>query len=99
MTHPWHRGRRRRYAARAHQIETRPAPSPTPEPTHTSWKVRPGELVAHAFPSNGAWMRSVCRRERWTVVLEDAPEAADPCGDCALLVDGAPGEIMEAFGR
>lgn len=67
-------------------------------PDGIAWKVNPGELEAHAFSAGPGWMRSVCRKERWSVLLVDAPDDATPCMDCALLVDGAPGET-EAYGR
>lgn len=94
---PWHRGRRQRYAERAHQIETRRASAPvTVVPEHTAWKLRLGETEAHAYSSGPGWMRSVCRAERWTVTLVDPHDAVDAeitfCSDCALLVNGAPGE-------
>lgn len=94
--------RRRHYGPRAHDIATRRAPVPVAEPAtpeHIDWKVRVGDSVAHAFSSGPGWMRSVCRNERWTVTLQDAPDGGEICVDCALLTDGAPGEITESERR
>lgn len=99
MTAPWRQAQRRRDAARRHQVDTRPTPEAVGVvPDHIAWKVRLGDTVAHAFSSGSGWMRSVCRAERWTVALADAGADVETCGECALLVDGAPGEITEAFG-
>lgn len=98
MTAPWHRGRRH-HAAEAHRPDPRFTPDAVPD--HVAWKVRLGDQVAHAYSSGPGWMRSVCRAERWTVTLADVVDQASSfeiCQDCALLVDGAPGEITEAFG-
>src|SRR6266576_2169569 len=96
----WRTRRREHYSPRAHDVATRTSPLARADvvPEHIDWKVRPGETIAHAFSSGPGWMRSVCRALSWTVALVDAPEGAEPCGDCALLVDGAPGEITEAYG-
>lgn len=98
MTWTHRQTRRSRYSGRRHEVETRPAPSPVPD--EIEWKVRLGETVAHAYSSGPGWMRSVCRAERWTVLLADVVDEneVETCGDCALLVNGAPGEITEAFG-
>ena len=69
-----------------------------PVPPSISWQVRPGDTVAHAYSTSAGWMRSVCRAERWTVALDPAPADLERCNSCAILVDGSPGEISEAFG-
>jgi hypothetical protein len=77
-----------------------PAPSQTvAAPLEYEWKSRPGDDVAHAFSRGPGFMRSVCRAERWTVLLDAEGDHHVRCGDCSLLLDGAPGEITEAFGR
>lgn len=73
------------------------SPAPVAPPT-ISWRIRPGESVAHAYSTAAGWMRSVCRAERWTVALDPAPDDLERCTSCAILVDGAPGEVTEAFG-
>lgn len=67
-------------------------------PPAIAWKVRPGDQVAHAFSAGPGWMRSVCRAVAWSAAVREPAEDATQCDDCALLVDGAPGEIMEAYG-
>lgn len=73
-------------------------PAPSVVPASVSWKVRPGDIVAHAFGEAG-WQRSVCRGIRWSAAVQDPPLGARRCDDCDLLVNGAPGEITEAYGR
>ena len=58
-------------------------------PDDVAWKVRPGEPTAHAFSRGPGWMRSVCRRVRWTASVQEPPEDAAPCNECWELVAGA----------
>ena len=75
--------------------------TPTPPVAEAQeWLVRADEDVAHAFATTGGagWMWSRCRRIRLQANLKDAGEVVR-CSECELLVDGAPGEISEAYGR
>ena len=92
MRKPWRSRRRERYADDRF-VANQPA-----VPVQTTWNARPGDTVAHAFSSGPGWTRSVCRKERWTVLWPVARAELEHCIDCALLVDGAPGEIVEAWG-
>lgn len=97
-----HQGTRRsRYRGRAHEVDTRPqVAAAAVVPETIAWKRPLGGPLVHAFSSGPGWMRSACRQERWTVTLVDEPEPTDArCPDCSLLVDGAPGEIAEAWGK
>lgn len=71
---------------------------PTP-PVQYEWLVRREDGIAHAFAMTGpAWHFSRCTRVRFTAGLETPGPDAERCDDCDLLVDGAPGEISEAWG-
>lgn len=65
-------------------------------PAVTWWQTPDG---VHAFPDEAGFTRSVCKRERWTVKVVAPADDAEHCPDCSLLVDGAPGEITESYGR
>lgn len=71
----------------------------TPTTPAVDWKVLPGETTAHAFRDGPGWMRSACGDVRWTVLIQEPTDGSLRCGDCGLLVEGAPGEITEAYGR
>lgn len=76
------------------------APTPTVVPADVAWKARPGDDVAHAFSAGPGWMRSICRRERWVVVLR--PAVDEPrCFECAELLDNdgpaGAGDSVEAY--
>jgi hypothetical protein len=59
-----------------------------PVPADITWRIRPGDDVAHAYSSGPGWMRSVCRAERWNVLWTDATAEAARCFECADMVTG-----------
>lgn len=104
MAAPYRSRRRDRYAARAHDVATKPTFALSPAtfvPETIAWKVRPGDDVAHAYSTGPGFMRSVCRRERWTVLWHDAPEDVARCFECADLVAGVipEGELRAMDGN
>ena len=73
--------------------------TPTPPVEEAiQWLHRPQDAEAHAFGEGRGWLRAKCRRIPLTIALVDASASFPRCADCALLVDGAPGEITEAYG-
>lgn len=73
---------------------------PVVEPVE--WQRRPEDDVVHAFRTTGRpseWLRSRCRQIPLTIALVAENEASVRCSECELLVDGAPGEIVEVFGK
>jgi len=73
--------------------------TPTPPVEEAiQWLYRPQDPEAHAFGEGRGWLRAKCRQIPLTIAL--LPTEADTvrCSECELLVDGAPGEITEAYG-
>lgn len=70
------------------------APTPTVIPTDVAWKARAGDTEAHAFSAGPGWMRSVCRRERWTVRFSDVDDLPH-CFECHDLVAGDVPELEQ----
>ncbi len=70
----------------------------TAERTAT-WRATPEDREAHAFADSGpGWTRSACRKVHFTFRLQRVADDFPRCRDCWLLIDGAPGEISEAWG-
>jgi hypothetical protein len=72
---------------------------PVRDPAEPRWW-RGADGFDHAFGQIEGWMRSRCGDVRWTAAL--TPTLFGPsnaCGTCDLLVNGAPGEIVEAYGK
>ena len=101
MAPAWRTRRRERYGPRQHDTHSQRdrvgasevASITTIVPDEVAWKVCPGELEAHAYSLTAGWMRSACRRERWSVLWTDAPDDAPRCFECADLVAGEIPEL------
>lgn len=98
MPAPWRTRRRERYGPRQHDAHSQRERGLVVEPVavvpdEIAWKIRPGDDEAHAYATGPGWMRSACRRERWDVLWQDAPEDAARCFECADLIAG---EITES---
>lgn len=73
-----------------------PLPAARPE---VEWLRRREEDVVHAVPTTGpAFTRSLCRRLLFTAGVQEGGPDSIRCSECELLLDGAPGEITEAYG-
>lgn len=97
--------RRRSYAPRRHDAESRPVDFRSETrlqeaPADKWWRVLTDDLD-HAFSTAGTgYQRSRCGKARWTAACQPwtFAEPSNPCADCELLVNGTEAEKREAFG-